>query len=676
MKCRTLTILLLLLHITVASAIAYQRTVLVEDFTNWGCVPCAIPNTYLHNAIESFTSDEAFDIAYHMSWPSGSDPFYLANQSENDTRRYYYGVNAVPHMRCNGTIQMSTSSQSSMISVINSQLSIPSDIWLDLSAQVVGDEIHVTCTAYADVAITGNKVLHMLVLDRYTYLPGTPNGNPNHYHAMLDMAPTAYGQMFNVSAFDSTYYMEIFPLNSSWLIENLDIACFVQDNDTHSILQARVEEMPLDFPNIFIAEYEVTDLTGNNDGRVDPGETGEMMVTLENMAPFHDATDVQAELSTDDPLITITSNTAAYPDLISGASAANTSNPFVFDVDPAFEAHEVTFNIAVTAEPGSFTSTYQITFMVGRPDILLLNDDLLGFYQEWYEESLDEVNEVYDSWIQPLQGFLPLDEMNRYNIVIWYTGDDSYSPLSGDEQTKIENFLNEGGRLLLSSQYAGDVIGGSTFHENVLHSWHQVNSTGELLLSGVSGDPVSDSTSITFAGSGGAGNNNSCSGMDPISPAVGIYTYNVSGLFGALRCQTDVTRFIYFGFPLEAATGAVGTTPRAEIIDNCLNWLRGDVAVEPDDPATYLPEQLELDGVYPNPFNPSTEIRIALPTNQLSKLQVFNLQGKLVSDLLSGDLNADRYSVLWDASNLASGVYIVTLSHGTARLSTKAILIK
>jgi len=627
----------------------------------------------LHAALVNLGSDQAFDIAYHTWWPNGADPWYLANQNENTTRINYYGVTGTPTIKCDGST--CGTNQSAITSAINSRRNVPSDIWLDLYATLNGDDVEVTCTAVANQDITGNVVLQIAMMEQYVNIT-SPNGQNHHYHPMVDMDANGYGQAFSVSANDTNHFYATLPMNAAWAIENLDVACFVQNNDTREVMQAKLTSIPIDFPNIVIADYEVTDPTGNGDGRIDPDETGEMVVTLENMIPFHNATDIEAELTTDDPLINVTVAQASYPDLVAGFSAANNANPFEFYVDPDFVAHEVTFNLTVYAEPGSFQATYPVVFMVGRPEVLLLNDDLMDYYQAWYEGSLNELEVIYDSWNQSVQGQLPQSEMDSYDIVIWYTGDDAITPISPDEQTKMENYLNNGGRLLLSSQNAGDVLAGSDFYQNVLHAQHVEDTVSDFMLFGVDDDPVSDGTSIVLVGAGGAGNGNSNSSMEPISPAVGIYIYSPSGGFGAIRCQTEVTRFIYFGIPVEAITGNISSTMRSEILETCLDWIAGPVAVEPIDPSAPLPDRIELSDIYPNPFNPSTEISFALPASMVVQLSVFDLHGRVVAELIDGVVQSGWNKVQWNADSHTSGMYIVMLTTDNQRISRKAVLLK
>ena len=97
-------------------------------------------------------------------------------------------------------------------------------------------------------------------------------------------------------------------------------------------------------------------------------------------------------------------------------------------------------------------------------------------------------------------------------------------------------------------------------------------------------------------------------------------------------------------------------------------------------------EQLELSNVgvkeyaldqnYPNPFNPSTIIVFQLPSEGLVTLKVYDILGNEVAILINEQKPQGRYEVNFNASNLASGVYIYKLQAGDFVSSKKMILIK
>jgi hypothetical protein len=71
---------------------------------------------------------------------------------------------------------------------------------------------------------------------------------------------------------------------------------------------------------------------------------------------------------------------------------------------------------------------------------------------------------------------------------------------------------------------------------------------------------------------------------------------------------------------------------------------------------------LELLGNYPNPFNPSTEIRFSVPADGPATLTVYNLMGQEVATPFQGVAKAGHYiAAAFDASRLASGIYFARL---------------
>jgi hypothetical protein len=89
-----------------------------------------------------------------------------------------------------------------------------------------------------------------------------------------------------------------------------------------------------------------------------------------------------------------------------------------------------------------------------------------------------------------------------------------------------------------------------------------------------------------------------------------------------------------------------------------------------------IPREFDLYQNYPNPFNPSTTIEFDLPKTSEVTLKIFNILGEEVATLVSNRLSAGSYSYEWDASNLASGVYLYKLQAGDYVEKRKMILLK
>ena len=89
-----------------------------------------------------------------------------------------------------------------------------------------------------------------------------------------------------------------------------------------------------------------------------------------------------------------------------------------------------------------------------------------------------------------------------------------------------------------------------------------------------------------------------------------------------------------------------------------------------------LPENFELYQNYPNPFNPSTTISFSLPQSTNVNISVYNLIGEKVDEIVNGFLDAGIHRIIFNASNLNSGMYLYKLEAGDITLTKKMILIK
>lgn len=89
-----------------------------------------------------------------------------------------------------------------------------------------------------------------------------------------------------------------------------------------------------------------------------------------------------------------------------------------------------------------------------------------------------------------------------------------------------------------------------------------------------------------------------------------------------------------------------------------------------------IPSQYELTQNYPNPFNPSTTINFTIPNSELVSLKVYNILGSEVATLVNETLSAGSYRFNFDASDLASGIYLYELKAGTFKEIKKMNLLK
>jgi hypothetical protein len=78
----------------------------------------------------------------------------------------------------------------------------------------------------------------------------------------------------------------------------------------------------------------------------------------------------------------------------------------------------------------------------------------------------------------------------------------------------------------------------------------------------------------------------------------------------------------------------------------------------------------------PNPFNPSTLLSYFLPEDADIQLNVYNITGERVAELYNGYMTSGEHQVTFNAGNLASGIYLVSLYNGKEISTVKLMLMK
>jgi flagellar hook assembly protein FlgD len=88
------------------------------------------------------------------------------------------------------------------------------------------------------------------------------------------------------------------------------------------------------------------------------------------------------------------------------------------------------------------------------------------------------------------------------------------------------------------------------------------------------------------------------------------------------------------------------------------------------------PIEYALEQNYPNPFNPSTTIKFSLAEASDVTLTIYNTLGQKVTELVNAKLDAGRYSYQWNASDVATGMYIYEIRADKFVSVKKMILLK
>ena len=94
------------------------------------------------------------------------------------------------------------------------------------------------------------------------------------------------------------------------------------------------------------------------------------------------------------------------------------------------------------------------------------------------------------------------------------------------------------------------------------------------------------------------------------------------------------------------------------------------------DPSVEFPSRFQLEQNYPNPFNPATRIRLTIAHRQLTIVDVYDVLGRKVTTLLNETKDPGTYNVVFDAGNLASGVYLCRMTAGNFVQVVKMVVVR
>jgi hypothetical protein len=142
--------------------------------------------------------------------------------------------------------------------------------------------------------------------------------------------------------------------------------------------------------------------------------------------------------------------------------------------------------------------------------------------------------------------------------------------------------------------------------------------------------------------------------------------------------QKYVADIVYLADLAPDVSTIVGGTATGAPTDNPIMYYAFTI---PDMPTgvndgSQVARSFSLNQNYPNPFNPSTKIDYTLPEKSNVSLKIYDVLGNEVANLINATQEAGNHSVNFNASKLASGLYIYTLKSGNNVMSKKMMLLK
>ena len=102
------------------------------------------------------------------------------------------------------------------------------------------------------------------------------------------------------------------------------------------------------------------------------------------------------------------------------------------------------------------------------------------------------------------------------------------------------------------------------------------------------------------------------------------------------------------------------------------DWYGNDVDIR----NLNVPSNFSLHSPYPNPFNPSTNIEFSISNESHVEINIYDVNGNLIENLLNSNFTPGIKTIEWDASSFSSGIYIIKMMSGEFTKSQKLVLVK
>lgn len=222
----------------------------------------------------------------------------------------------------------------------------------------------------------------------------------------------------------------------------------------------------------------------------------------------------------------------------------------------------------------SISNTYTDNF---NQPILLVDDDIGEIHEKYYERTLKRLSLYegigFDYYSVQTSGSPSANKLKEYQLVIWFTSNDSSTTLTTIDQSNLQSYLDNGGYLWISGQDIGYDINTTSFYGNYLHAVHQARSvTDNRYISGVSGEIFEGKRYFIGAGAG-SGQYDYPSDIDANTGAAVILNYYDNSSYGAAIKYNGTHKVIYCAFNWEAMDDEID---RMDSLNRSINWFALD----------------------------------------------------------------------------------------------------
>jgi len=607
-------------------------------------VYCPWAEAAIDQLIEEYGTDNVVYIAYHYT-----DELEIAEGSARWAS--YYGNEGTPNMYFDGLQNVLGGWEGcydAYLAELQSRWANSSPIRLELIGGIVDTEGYISANVTLEGDIPAGMTVRFAVIENDIILNRHYNGVLRDLLAEETLSISQQGETVTL---DRT-----FPVEEGWNYENMGVVVFVQNDNTHEVLQAA-------YFDASDSEYLVSFTSSGTVAISEADQPYDFYALVENVGP-------------NDDTYTITMNTDELPE---GWNATFTIGEDVYESEAEIDLASgeqvlLTINYNPNNVPGQGDVYLELvshaeprlqksmSFRLISDVEVLIVDDALNTDATLYETVLTEDETIWGTWEVLRGGNIDSDEIANIPTVLWITGSDDRETITEDDQMELITYLENGGSLLLTGHNIGGDIAATEFYTDFLGARYRFNNFGQTTLNGIEGNPIGDGLvlEIEHDSPDVVMMQDDVDGLEP------VFQYGaVPNLYAALAHAADTYRTVYFSVSLDQVSDP---DSRESALLRSLRWLRGESTnidpVEQTSIATVSHYQLAQN--VPNPFNPRTTIAYALPEQSRVSIHIYNSSGQLIRTLVNKTQNAGTYHVQWDGTDsehheVASGIYLYKL---------------
>ncbi len=495
------------------------------------------------------------------------------------------------------------------------------------------------------------------------HVDNTVTSNRNDEHRMVDII-AADGTFEGGNGWDPwpgrsdnrNFDFQTIPPAIGWAGVNTEVA-ILNISDSDSTMSADVEIYEAT-PHLHIIDMSIIETVQDN--VFSPGETIYLWPTIENRGAT--ANNIQANLSVAGDVVHIINGSISF-NPIGFMESTQSMLPFEFTVNDTLTSQASIFEINLSADDMSEPGLHEMTFMLGWPDVAIIDDDGATNgdedFQSYYKDALLSAGVVSVVWDIAEDGLPDLAWLQEQPKVIWYTGNND-SPLSDSRINLISTYLDAGGKLILSGQDLGD---DQPNIQNLWSDYFAAEQTSDDISSiYVYGDPnheiMESSDRFTLSSATSADNQTSPDAFSVLEGGSSIFMYPfLSNTSCGISRKTAAYSAVLLGFGMESLSPFDGDAVliRGEILNRMLVWLDATYTSIGDEELS-LPQTMGIYSAYPNPFNPQVSFSVGLVAGERGDIQILDLRGAVVETL---DVNASGNYQWQPGGRQPGGVYFI-----------------